>query len=41
MWNTLRPAAEVSRFSADVYSYATAFSEQRIWGGILAGVSET
>jgi hypothetical protein len=36
MWNTLRPAAEVSRFSADVYSYATAFSEQRIWGGILA-----
>ena len=35
LWNTLRPAAEVSRFSADVYSYATAFSEQRIWGGIL------
>ncbi len=35
MWNTLRPAAEVSRFSADVYWYATAFSEQRIWGGIL------
>ena len=35
IWNTLRPAAEVSRFSADVYSYATAFSEQRIWGGIL------
>ena len=34
-WNTLRPVAEVSRFSADVYSYATAFSEQRLWGGIL------
>ena len=27
-----RTIAEVSRFSADVYSYATAFSEQRIWG---------
>lgn len=35
LWNTLRPAAEVSRFSADVYSYATAFSEQRVWGDIL------
>jgi hypothetical protein len=35
LWQTLRPVAEVSRFSADVYSYATAFSEQRIWGGIL------
>ena len=35
LWDTLRPAAEVSRFSADVYSYATAFSEQRIWGNIL------
>ena len=35
LWDTLRPAAEVSRFSADVYSYATAFSEQRIWGDIL------
>src|SRR6185503_4033335 len=23
LWNTLRPVAEVSRFSADVYSYAT------------------
>ena len=27
-----RTIAEVSRFSADVYSYATAFPEQRIWG---------
>lgn len=35
LWNTLRPTAEVSRFSADVYSYATAFSEQRIWGDVL------
>ena len=35
LWNTLRPAAEVSRYSADVYSYATAFSEQRIWGSML------
>jgi hypothetical protein len=30
-----RSRTEVSRFSADVYSYATAFSEQRIWGGVL------
>ncbi len=30
-----RSVAEVSRFSADVYSYATAFSEQRVWGGVL------
>ena len=35
LWDTLRPVAEVSRFSADVYSYATAFSEQRIWGDML------
>src|SRR6185503_5371864 len=35
LWNTLRPVAEVSRFSADVYSYATAFSEQRVWGDVL------
>ena len=35
LWQTLRPVAEVSRFSADVHSYATAFSEQRIWGDIL------
>jgi len=35
LWNTLRPAAEVARYSADVYSYATAFSEQRIWGDVL------
>ena len=27
-----RPRTEVVRFSADVYSYATAFSGQRIWG---------
>jgi len=30
-----RSPAEVFRFSADVYSYLTAFSEQRIWGSIL------
>jgi len=30
-----RSMAESSRFSADVYSYATAFPDQRIWGGIL------
>jgi hypothetical protein len=35
LWQTLRSVAEVSRYSADVYSYATAFSDQRIWGGIL------
>jgi hypothetical protein len=35
LWRTLRPTAEVSRFSADVYSYATAFSEQRVWGHVL------
>lgn len=28
----LRSTAEVSRFSADVYSYATAFGDQRVWG---------
>ena len=27
-----RPLVEASRLSADVYSYATAFSEQRVWG---------
>ncbi len=30
-----RSRAEVIRFSADVYSYATAFEEQRIWGEAL------
>ena len=30
-----RSRAEVVRYSADVYSYATAFSEQRIWGDVL------
>ena len=30
-----RGMPEVSRFSADVYSYATAFSEQRIWGRVM------
>jgi hypothetical protein len=30
-----RSLAEVSRFSADVYSYATTFAEQRVWGQIL------
>jgi hypothetical protein len=34
-WQASRSLAEVSRFSADVYSYATAFSEQRVWGGVL------
>jgi len=31
-----RTMAEVSRFSADVYSYATAFSEQRLWGRLVS-----
>ena len=35
LWNTLRPVGEVSRFSADVYSYATAFAGQRIWGNVM------
>jgi hypothetical protein len=30
-----RTLAEVSRYSADVYSYLTAFSEHPIWGGIM------
>lgn len=30
-----RTFTEVSRFSADVYSYATAFPDQRIWGSVL------
>ncbi|NOT26554.1 MAG: hypothetical protein HOP16_10680 [Acidobacteria bacterium] len=30
-----RPIAEVELYSADVYSYATAFSAQRVWGSIL------
>ena len=30
-----RTIAEVSRFSADVYSYATAFSEQRLWSRVV------
>ena len=34
-WPRLRSMAEVSRLSADVYSYATAFSEQRVWGDWL------
>ena len=36
VWGT-RTIAEVSRYSADVYSYATAFSEQRVWGRLLHG----
>ena len=35
VWPILRPFTEVSQSAADVYSYATAFSEQRIWGDIL------
>ena len=27
-----RALSEVTRFSADVYSYATAFAEQPLWG---------
>jgi hypothetical protein len=34
LWGA-RGMAEVSRFSADVYSYATAFSEQRVWGDVM------
>lgn len=34
-WVASRSVGEVSRFSADVYSYATAFSEQRVWGDVL------
>jgi hypothetical protein len=34
-WEMLRPVGEVARFSADTHSYATAFSEQRVWGGIM------
>jgi hypothetical protein len=30
-----RPIAEVELYSADVYSYATAFSAQRVWGDTL------
>ena len=30
-----RTIGEVSRFSADVYSYATTFSEQRVWGRLV------
>lgn len=30
-----RSQAEVTRFSADVFSYATAFSGQRVWGDVL------
>jgi hypothetical protein len=30
-----RSLSEVSRFSADVYSYATAFADQRVWGGVV------
>ncbi|MBI2827977.1 MAG: hypothetical protein HYX77_01735 [Acidobacteria bacterium] len=37
LWQASRPLAEVSRFSADVFSYSTAFSEQHVWGGILQG----
>jgi hypothetical protein len=30
-----RSIAEVTRYSADVYSYATAFTGQRLWGDLL------
>jgi hypothetical protein len=30
-----RTLSEVTRFSADVYSYATAFSEQPLWGRVM------
>ena len=32
-----RSRTEVIRFSADVYSYATAFAEQPVWGGVMRG----
>ena len=30
-----RSLAEITRLSADVYSYATAFAEQRLWGPVM------
>ena len=30
-----RPIGEISRYSADVYSFATAFPEQRVWGRLM------
>jgi hypothetical protein len=30
-----RSSVEVSRFSADVYSYATAYAGQRVWGRVM------
>src|SRR5688572_16435414 len=32
-----RSRAEVIRFSADVYSYATAFADQPVWGDVMRG----
>lgn len=34
-WPATRALSEVSLYSADIYSYATAFVEQRIWGDRL------
>lgn len=34
-WPEARSVDEAAQYSADVYSYATAFGEQRIWGNIL------
>jgi hypothetical protein len=34
-WQASRSISEVMVYSADLYSYATAFSEQRIWGEVL------
>jgi hypothetical protein len=37
--SSTRSLAEVGRYSADVYSYLTAFEEHPIWGRVNAGVS--
>ena len=34
-WPASRTISEVMVYSADLYSYATAFGEQRIWGDVL------
>lgn len=34
-WNAVREISEVMLYSADLYSYATAFGDQRIWGDVL------
>ena len=34
-WEASRAISEVMLYSADLYSYGTAFSEQRLWGDVL------